>query len=335
MLRIAINGFGRIGRTFLRTLVLDKKAAHKIEVVAINIGPARLDAVAHMFTYDTVMRKFPGNVSVEGDELIIDNVRIKILTELDPSRLPWKKLAIDWVVECTGRFTKREGAQKHIEAGAKKVLISAPGKEEDITIVPGVNSTAYDNNKHAIVALGSCTTGALANMLKVVHDAFTIERSFMTTVHAYTNSQVLLDVEDSDLRRARAAALNIIPTTTGAMKVIGKVIPDLVRCIEGMSLRVPVAIVSLIDLTFITKKSLTPQLINDAYTKAAQSNLKGILAITMEPLVSSDFTGDSHSVVIDGSLTGTCGQNMGKAFGWYDNEWGYSERLKDFLTDIA
>jgi glyceraldehyde 3-phosphate dehydrogenase len=275
---------------------------------------------------------YPGNIVIEGDEFIIDGHRIKIIAESDPAAIAWNTLNIDWVVECTGKFTKREGAQKHLDSGAGHVLISAPAHDEDVTIIPGVNDSSYDPKKHRIVSLGSCTTNALAPILKVLHESFGVERAFMTTVHAYTNSQVLLDVETKDLRRSRAAALNMIPTSTGAMKVITKILPELAGRLEGSAIRVPVAKVSLIDLTFNSQKVLTVSDINDAYTRAAnRGSLQNILAITQSPLVSSDFSGDPHSVVIDGLLTAVNGQYMGKVFGWYDNEWGYSVRLKDFL----
>ncbi|MFI5333179.1 MAG: type I glyceraldehyde-3-phosphate dehydrogenase, partial [Candidatus Babeliales bacterium] len=278
MIRIAINGFGRIGRNFLRTLLQDPHARNKVDIVAINLGPAKKEFTAHMFTYDTLMGTYHGSVALEGNELVIDGKRIQLLTELDPVKLPWKSLNIDWVVECTGHFTKREGASKHLQAGAQYVLISAPAHDEDVSIIPGVNDAMFNASKHKIVSLGSCTTNAVLTMLKVLHDTFTIERSFMTTVHAYTNSQVLLDVEAKDLRRSRAAAVNIIPTTTGAMNVMGKVIPDLAGCVEAIAIRVPVTKVSLIDLTIITKESLTVDAINAAFTKAAHGPMKGILA---------------------------------------------------------
>jgi len=332
MIRIAISGFGRIGRNFLRTMQQDPQALKCIEVVAINIGPARLDYTAHMFKYDSLMGTYHGNVAVQGDELIIDDHRIKIIAESDPAQLPWKSLGIDWVVECSGRFTDRAGASKHLSAGAGYVLISAPAKDEDISIIPGINDAAFDATKHKIVSLGSCTTNAFLPTLKVLNDSFTLERGFMTTVHSYTNSQVLLDVEDKDLRRSRAAAINIIPTSTGASKMVAKIIPELAGLIEAKALRVPVAKVSIIDLTFITQLPLTIQAINQAFIEASQGPMKGIMRVTDIPLVSSDFSMDPHSVIIDSLLTATCGTTMGKVFGWYDNEWGYSQRLKDFLT---
>lgn len=335
MMRIAISGFGRIGRNFLRTILLDEQARKKLAVVAINIGPEKKEFVAHMFKYDTLMGTYPGNVVMKDDELIVDDYRIKIVAQADPAALPWKSLAIDWVVECSGHFTNREGAQKHVQAGAQHVLISAPAKDEDVTIIPGVNDAAYDCNKHVIVSLGSCTTNALVPMLKVMHDSFIIEQCLMTTVHAYTNSQVLLDVEDHDIRESRAAALNIIPTSTGAMKVAGKVIPELEGRIQAMAIRVPVAKVSIVDLTCVTKKSVTKESINAAFEQAAAGAMKGILGITMEPLVSSDFNGDSRSSIVDGLLTSVSGSTMSKTFGWYDNEWGYSCRLRDFLMRVS
>lgn len=336
MLRIAINGFGRIGKNFLRSIMQDAVALQKLRVVVINIGPAKRDFVAHMFKYDSLLGTYQGNVTLEGDELIVDSHRIKIIAESDPSAIAWNSYTIDWVVECTGKFTKRDGASKHIAAGAQNVLISAPAHDEDVTIITGVNDAAFDAQKDHIVSLGSCTTNALAPMLKVLNDTFGIEHGFMTTVHAYTNSQVLLDVETKDLRRSRAAALNIIPTTTGATKVVTKIFPQLAGKIEGTALRVPVAKVSLIDFTFVSIKPVSATAMNEAFSKAANRGpLHKILAITQAPLVSSDFSGDAHSVVIDGQLTAACGDRMGKVFGWYDNEWGYSVRLKDFLMSRA
>lgn len=336
MLRIAINGFGRIGRNFLRCVMQDAGALQKLRIVAINIGPAKRDYVAHMFKYDSLLGIYQGNAMIDGDEFIVDGHRIKIIAESDPTAIAWHALNIDWVIECTGKFTKREGAQKHIDSGAFNVLISAPAHDEDVTIIPGVNDNVFDPKKDHIVSLGSCTTNALAPMLKVLQDTFGIERGFMTTIHAYTNSQVLLDVETKDLRRSRAAALNIIPTTTGAMKVVAKILPELAGKLEGSAVRVPVAKVSLIDFTFTSNKALSVTAINDAFLKAANRGvLQNILAVTQTPLVSTDFSGDPHSVVIDSLLTSVNGERMGKVFGWYDNEWGYSMRLKDFLMKQA
>jgi glyceraldehyde 3-phosphate dehydrogenase len=334
MIAIALNGFGRIGRTFIRTIVLDPNALKQIKIAVINIGPAKIENVAHMFMYDTVMGKFPGTVTMQGKQLIINDIAIDIIAELDPQKINWKQHNIDWVVDATGKFTAREGAQKHLDAGAAHVLITAPAKNEDIAIIPGVNESQFNPNKDRIVSLGSCTTNAFVTMVKVVHETFGIQDAFMTTMHAYTNSQVLLDVEGEDLRRSRAAALNIIPTTTGASKMLGKIFPDLANKIHALAIRVPVAVVSLIDLSFTAKKPISIDAINGAFIKASTSSLKGIVGFTKEPLVSSDFIGSPFSVVIDGALTDVVG-SMGKVFGWYDNEWGYSERLKDFLLYVS
>ncbi|MFC1841811.1 type I glyceraldehyde-3-phosphate dehydrogenase [Candidatus Dependentiae bacterium] len=331
MINVAINGFGRIGRNFLRVVLEDENALKKMHVVAINVGPACLESVAHMFKYDTIMGTFKGDVYIKKNELRINDHRITILNELDPKKIEWFEYGIDWVVDATGKFTDREGAMLHIESGAKRVLITAPAKDEDITIIPGVNDDQFDPEKHKIVSLGSCTTNAIVPMLKILDDAFGIQNGFMTTIHAYTNTQVLLDVERKDLRRARAAALNIIPTTTGAMKVLCKVLPHLDGLVKGVAVRVPVGNVSLIDLVFVAKDQISKEKINKVFELKAERDLKGIVNVSHEPLVSCDYCGNSHSVVIDGLLTDVTG-NVGKVFGWYDNEWGYSARLKDFLA---
>jgi len=330
MINIAINGFGRIGRNFLRAILQDSDALKKLKISVINVGPANLDAVAHMFKYDSVMGTYLADVQVKGDFLDVDGYKIKILSETDPKNISWSNFDIDWVVDVSGRFTEGQKAQMHIDSGAKKVLISAPAKGEDVTIIPGVNDDDFNKNNHKIVALGSCTTNAIVPVLKVLHDAFGIKSGFMTTIHAYTNTQVLLDVEHTDLRRARAAAINIIPTTTGATKVLGKIIPELDGLIRGRAIRVPVAKVSIIDLSFVASEELSAKKINDAFLQASKGHMKGILDISDEPLVSSDYSGNNFSVVVDGLLTDAIG-NTGKVFGWYDNEWGYSVRLKDFL----
>jgi glyceraldehyde 3-phosphate dehydrogenase len=333
-MKIAINGFGRIGRTFLRTILHDKQAREKIEVVAINVGPANIEFTAHMFKYDTIMGTYHGDVAMRDNMLLIDDHVIKIFAEKDPSALNWKALGVEWVVDASGKFTHREQALLHVNAGAKRVLITAPAVNEDASIIPGVNQESYDAKKHHIVSLGSCTTNAFIPMLKVMHDTFGITNGFMTTIHAYTNSQVLLDVEAKSVRLSRAAALNMIPTTTGASKMLAKVVPELGSLIKATSLRVPVGIVSLIDLTVNTKKPISAQSINDAFAQAAHSNLKNIMHVCDEPLVSSDFKGNSHSVIIDALSTDVVG-NTAKVLGWYDNEWGYSERLKDFLLFVS
>lgn len=332
-MKIAINGFGRIGRTFLRTLLQDPNAQKKCTVVAINIGPATIETVAHMFKYDTIMGTYPGSVSLRENNLIVDNVSIKLYSILKPEELDWKKDQVDWVVDASGRFTKREQAELHLKAGAKHVLITAPAKGDDISIIQGVNQTLFNSKNHQIVSLGSCTTNAFIPMLKVIHNEFGIENGFMTTIHAYTNSQVLLDVEGESLRLARAAALNIIPSTTGAAKMLGKILPEIGDRIKASSIRVPVGIVSLIDLMVTTKNEISVTSINKAFENAATGALKNIVAVSHEPLVSSDYRGNFHSVTIDALSTGVVG-NTAKIMGWYDNEWGYSCRLKDFLCGL-
>lgn len=333
-MRIAINGFGRIGRNFLRTICADKEAQKKLEVAVINIGPADPHHVAHMFKHDTLLGAFPGSVAYENGLFIVDGLKIKVLAVSDPKKLDWAADNIDWVVDASGRYTSEETARVHNDAGAKYTLITAPCKGNIPTVVPGVNDAAIDITKNRIFSLASCTTNAVAPMLKVLHEAFDVELAFMTTVHAYTNSQVLIDVESKDLRTSRAAALNIIPTETGASRAIELVLPILKGKVHATSIRVPVAKVSLIDLVVKTKKPVTVEAVNAAFEKAALSNLKDIMVVTHEQLVSSDFSGDSASVTIDAPLTQADG-HMCKTFGWYDNEWGYSTRLKDFLLQIA
>lgn len=334
MITIALNGFGRIGRTFIRTIVLNPQARKHIKIAAINIGPAKKEYVAHMFKYDTIMGTFPGTVTMKKNKLVINNsIHIDIITELDPKKIAWNHYKVDWVVDATGHFTTKEKATVHLASGARHVLITAPAKGEDAAIIPGVNMTSFNPKKDKIVSLGSCTTNAFVTMLKVLDDAFGVRDGFMTTTHAYTNSQVLLDVEDDDLRRSRAAALNIIPTSTGASSMVGKVIPNLDGKINAISIRVPVGIVSLIDLTFTAHKKMSVASINKAFVHAAKKSMPHIMGFTMEPLVSSDYAQNSLSVTIDGQLTAVQG-SMGKVFGWYDNEWGYSMRLVDFLVYV-
>lgn len=330
MMRIAINGFGRIGRNFLRTICADKEAQKKLAVVVINIGPADPHHVAHMFKYDTLLGAFSGKVAYADSFLTAGDLKIQVIAQSDPAKLDWAAYTIDWVVDASGRYTSQETARLHSDAGAKYTLITAPCKGDIPTIVPGVNDSIVDTNKNRIFSLASCTTNAVAPMLKVLHEAFEIEQAFMTTVHAYTNSQVLIDVESKDLRTSRAAALNIIPTETGASRAIELVLPMLKGKVQATSIRVPVAKVSLIDLVVRTKKSMHVEVIHAAFETAAQSNLRGIMQVTHEQLVSSDFSGNSASVIIDAPLTQASG-TMCKVFGWYDNEWGYSTRLKDFL----
>lgn len=330
MKTIAINGFGRIGRTLLRCILDDPLARENITIGAINIGPACLNTLDHLFTYDTVMGTYNQAVRLEKNILHIGKIAIPIITECNPLAIDWKKYHIDWVVEATGCFTDRAGAQKHLTAGARKVLISAPAKQEDITIIPGVNDHLYNQDAHTIVSLGSCTTNCFAPIVKLIHETYTIEHGFMTTTHAYTNNQVLLDLEHKDLRRARAAAQNIIPTKTGASSLIEKLFPDLQGKLSAMAIRVPVPIVSFIDATFITKKTISKDSLNECFEHAAKTSLKNILSCCKKPLVSSDYIGNRHSAIIDTELTKVVGP-LSKVCAWYDNEWGYSQRLKDFL----
>lgn len=330
MKKIAINGFGRIGRTFLRVLLADPQAVKQLAVVAINIGDSKPEIMAHLFAYDSVLGRYPGIVKLHNNTLIINDQSIELLSTKDPLTLPWKKMGIDWVVECTGHFTDGTAAKAHQAAGAAKVLISAPAEHEDITIIPGVNDTAYDPARHSIISLGSCTTNCFAPMVKVINEEWGIVNGLMTTVHAYTNDQVLVDGEHKDPRRARAAALNIIPTKTGAEKTIIKLYPALAGALKATSLRVPVAVVSLVDFTVVLKKTATAETINATFKKHAQGSLKGILDYTDLPLVSSDYAQHPASCIIDGQLTQSVGSTI-KVFGWYDNEYGYSSRLKDFL----
>lgn len=335
-MKIAINGFGRIGKNFLRVLFHDPQSFEKLDVVAINVGPADAETTAYMFKYDTILGTFEGGVSLKNNFLIINDKKIKILAECDPTRLPWKSMEIDWVIDASGRYTQREQAECHLAAGAKKIVITAPAHDEDISIVPGVNDNAYDSKRHFIISLCSCTTNAIIPMLKIIHNSFEIKRGFMTTAHAYTNSQALLDAtaETKHIRRSRAAALNIVPSTTGADALIGKLIPSLKGKIEATAIRVPVPVVSLLDLTFVAEKNITKEKINNAFKNASQSSMKNIVDISYEPLVSSDYEGNPHSLIVDAELTDVIG-DMGKVFGWYDNEWGYSTRLKDFLLENA
>lgn len=283
-----------------------------------------------MFIHDTFMGKYDGVVECDGEYLFVDGCKIKLIAEMNIEQLPWKDLKIDWVVESTGAFTHRDQAQKHIQVGAKKVLISAPGKSVDATVVMGVNEESYDPSKDTVVSLASCTTNALAPLVKVIHEQFGIESAFMNSIHSFTNRQVLMDVEANDLRRARSAAVNIIPTTTGAAKLIDVVYPELQGCISGLSIRVPIGKVSLLDVAFVTKTDLTVEKVHKALRAAQQSRLAGILDCTIDPLVSSDYMNNPYSVIVDEPLTDVSKRSV-KLFGWYDNEYGYANRMKDFL----
>jgi len=333
MINVAINGFGRIGRSFLRSYLMDQNARQQIKVVAINIGPSIIANVGHMFKYDSFMGTLPYEVFVQDSKLCLDGLQIPLLGVMNPGEIGWNQFDTDWVVEATGFFTTKEKASLHIQGGAKRVLISAPGKDVDVTVVPGVNDQMFDAENHKIISLASCTTNALAPMLKVLHEKFGIEHAMMNTIHSYTNNQVLLDVEARDVRQARSATMSIIPTTTGASSAIQEVYPVLTGKITGMSLRVPIGKISIIDLTFTSKNNLDKESINQAFRDARDGNLKNILDSTILPLVSIDYTNNPYSVVIDEQLTDVNG-NMGKIFGWYDNEFGYANRLKDFLVNL-
>ncbi|MFO7311290.1 MAG: type I glyceraldehyde-3-phosphate dehydrogenase [Bacillota bacterium] len=324
--RVAINGFGRIGRLVFRGALNDPD----VELVAVN-DLSDAATLAHLLKYDSVHGKLPVDVRVEGDTMIVGHRRIKMLAEKDPAALPWRDLGVEYVVESTGVFTDREKAALHLQAGARKVIISAPAKNEDITIVMGVNHEKYDPAKHHVVSNASCTTNCLAPVAKVLDDNWGIKRGWMTTIHSYTNDQRILDLIHKDLRRARAAAMNIVPTTTGAAKAVGLVLPHLKGKLDGFAVRVPTPDVSLVDLVAELAKPATAEEINEAFRRAAEGPMKGILGITDEPLVSSDFLGDSRSSIVDGSLTRVMDGNLVKVVSWYDNEWGYSLRVIDLI----
>lgn len=330
--KVAINGFGRIGRSTLRAIYENPDV--DINVVAINdlVDPKQL---AFLFKYDSVMGQFKGDVTHTQNTIIINGHEIKILSEKDPANLPWRELGIDVVIESTGFFTDANLSRKHIEAGAKKVVISAPAKNEDLTLAVGINDEQYDPTRHHIISNASCTTNCLAPMAKVIHQHFGIKEGFMTTIHSYTMDQRLLDSPHSDLRRARAAALNIVPTSTGAAKAIGLVLPDLKGRLDGYAIRVPTPNVSIVDLTVTTEKPVTAEAVNQALQEAAQTSLNKVLRYTNEPLVSSDFIGDPHSCILDSRLTMATGTHTLKVVGWYDNEWGYSNRLAEVAQMIA
>jgi glyceraldehyde 3-phosphate dehydrogenase len=329
--RVGINGFGRIGRQSLKAII---ERAPELEVVAVNdLVPTSMNAL--LFKHDSTYGAYHGTVEHTDDALIIDGREIKVLQVKDPATLPWGDLGVDIVLESTGIFTDAEKARAHIDAGAKKVIISAPAKHEDITIVLGVNDDKYDPATHHIISNASCTTNCLAPAAKVVHDLLGIERGLMNTIHSYTNDQRILDVAHKDPRRARAAGLNIIPTTTGAAKALALVIPDLKGKFDGFSLRVPTPTVSVVDFTADVSRSTTADEINDAFRAAAAGPMKGILGVSDEPLVSSDFRGDARSSIIDSASTMVLGGTMVKVIAWYDNEWGYSCRCADLLSLVA
>ncbi|MDA0216991.1 MAG: type I glyceraldehyde-3-phosphate dehydrogenase [Actinobacteria bacterium] len=330
MIKVGINGFGRIGRNFFRAAL---KSKANFEIVGVNDLTDNA-TLAHLLKYDSILGRLDAEVSYTDDSITVGDQIIKTFAQRDPADLPWKSLGVDIVIESTGYFTKAADAKKHIDAGAKKVIISAPATDEDITIVLGVNEDRYDSKVHHVISNASCTTNCLAPMAKVIHENFGITRGFMTTVHAYTNDQVILDFPHKDLRRARAAATNIIPTSTGAAKAIGLVMPELKGKLDGYALRVPVPTGSITDLTVELEREVSVAEVNNAIKAAAEGSLKGILYYTEDPIVSSDIVTDPHSCIFDGGITKVIGKSL-KVAGWYDNEWGYSNRLVDLIAFLG
>jgi glyceraldehyde 3-phosphate dehydrogenase len=329
-IRVGINGFGRIGRNIMRAALGDKS----IDWVAVN-DLTSAETLAHLFKYDSVLGNLKASIGVKDGHIEVDGDRFKVLSVKDPGELPWKELGVDIVFESTGRFTKRDDVTKHLAAGAKKVIVTAPAKGPDATLVVGVNDRTYDPAKHHIISNASCTTNCLAPFAKVLQDAFGIRRGWMTTIHAYTNDQNLLDLPHRDLRRARAAALSIIPTTTGAASALGEVIPELKGKLDGIALRVPTPNVSVVDLVAEVLKPVTAEEVNAAFRAAAAGPLKGILTIVDEPLVSIDFRGNPNSSIVDAAYTKVLDGTLVKVLSWYDNEWGYSCRCVDLIKLIA
>jgi glyceraldehyde 3-phosphate dehydrogenase len=329
--RVGINGFGRIGRNVLRAALARE---HDIEFVAVNDITDNA-TLAHLLKYDSILGSYHGSVEVRGDSLIVDGNEIRVFEERDPAALPWSDLGVEVVLESTGFFTSRDEAAKHLDAGAKKVIISAPAKNEDITIVLGVNDDQYDPSSHHVISNASCTTNCLAPFAKVAHEAVGIKHGLMTTIHAYTADQRLQDAPHKDLRRARAAAVNLVPTSTGAAKAVGLVLPDLNGKLHGFAVRAPVITGSVVDLTFEADRPTSVDELNDAFRAAAESDrLKGILKYTEDPIVSTDVISDPHSSIVDGQLTAVIDGTMVKIVSWYDNEWGYSNRCVDVLQKV-
>jgi glyceraldehyde 3-phosphate dehydrogenase len=327
--KVGINGFGRIGRNIMRA-ALEKGGVDFVAVNDITDAPT----LAHLLKYDSVLGNLTAKVEARDNCIVVNGDEFKVLAIKDPAQLPWKDLGVDIVFESTGKFTKRDDAAKHLAAGARKVIITAPATGPDVTLVLGVNDDMYDNAKHHVISNASCTTNCLAPVAKVLHDAFTIRQGWMTTVHAYTNDQNLLDLPHKDLRRARAAAMSIIPTTTGAAKAVGEVLPALKGKLDGISMRVPTPNVSVIDLVAILDKKVTADDVNSAFKAAADGALKGIVEVCTEPLVSIDFRGNPHSSIVDAAYTKVMDGNFVKVLAWYDNEWGYSNRCVDLLRHL-
>ena len=325
-LKVGINGFGRIGRNIMRAALGDKD----IDFVAVN-DLTSAHTLAHLLKYDSVLGNLHARIEAQEDAIVVDGDEFKVLSQKDPAQLPWKDLGVDVVFESTGLFTKRDAAAKHLAAGAKKVIITAPAKGPDVSIVLGVNEATYDPSKHQIISNASCTTNCLAPLAKVLHQAFGIQKGWMTTIHSYTNDQQLLDLPHKDLRRARAAALSMIPTTTGAAVAVGEVLPELKGKLDGISVRVPTPNVSLVDLAALVNKTTTAEEVNASFTAAANGPLKGILAMSCDELVSVDFKGNKNSSIVDAPYTKVMDGNFVKVLSWYDNEWGYSNRCVDLL----
>lgn len=332
MVKVGINGFGRVGRQVFKAM--RDRYGDLLEVVAVN-DLTSPDVLAHLLKYDSNYGRFDGTVEVQGSGIFVDGKEIRVFAEKDPANLPWKDLGVQLVIESTGVFTDAQKAAAHLQAGARKVIITAPAKNEDLTIVIGVNEDKYDPEKHHIISNASCTTNSVVPVAKVLHDNFGIEHGFLTTVHSYTNDQRILDLPHKDLRRARAAALSIIPTTTGAAKAVALVIPELKGKFDGVALRVPTPTVSISDFVITLQRPVTRDEVNAAFKAAAEGRMKGILGYTEEPLVSMDFKGDSRSAIVDGSLTMLIGDRTVKVMVWYDNEWGYSVRVADLAALVA
>jgi glyceraldehyde 3-phosphate dehydrogenase (phosphorylating) len=329
-IKVGINGFGRIGRNIMRAAMGDSG----IDFVAVN-DLTNADTLAHLLKYDSILGNLKADISASGDKITVNQDSFQVLSVKDPAQLPWKSLGVDVVFESTGIFTNRDAAAKHIAAGAKKVVITAPAKGPDLTIVLGVNEDKYDPSKHQIISNASCTTNCLAPVAKVLHETFGIKKGWMTTVHSYTNDQQLLDLPHKDLRRARAAALSIIPTTTGAATAVGEVLPELKGRLDGIAMRVPTPNVSVVDLAVLVDKKTSKDEVNAAFKAAADGKLKGILEYTTEPLVSVDFRGNAHSSILDSAYTAVMDGDFVKVLSWYDNEWGYSSRCVDLLRFLV
>jgi glyceraldehyde 3-phosphate dehydrogenase len=327
---VGINGFGRIGRNIMRAAMDDST----LDIVAVN-DLTNADTLAHLLKYDSILGNLKADISAKGDKITVNRDEFQVLSLKDPAQLPWKSLGVDVVFESTGIFTNRDGAAKHLTAGAKKVVITAPAKGPDLTVVLGVNEEKYDPAKHHIISNASCTTNCLAPLAKVIHETFVIRKGWMTTVHSYTNDQQLLDLPHKDLRRARAAALSIIPTTTGAALAVGEVLPELKGRLDGISMRVPTPNVSVVDLAVLVDKKTSKEEVNAAFKSAAEGKLKGLLEYTEAPLVSVDFRGNPHSSIIDAGYTSVMDSDFIKVLSWYDNEWGYSNRCVDLLRYLV